>query len=126
MAYKTSELKKRAVTAIENKRFIFFEDIYSSLGISRSTFYEHFPKESEGYNDLDRLLQENKISMKGGMRRKWYESDNASLQISLYKILGSEEEVQRLNGGKPEVVEKSVTITVKSKEEAKELADELL
>ena len=41
--------------------------------------------------------------MKQNMRKKWYKSDNAALQISLMKLIGDESEVQRLNNSKHEI-----------------------
>ena len=41
--------------------------------------------------------------MKISMRTKWYESDNATLQIGLMKLIADDDEAHRLNGTKREV-----------------------
>jgi hypothetical protein len=41
--------------------------------------------------------------MKVSMRQKWYESDNATLQIGLMKLISDDDEAHRLNGTKREI-----------------------
>ena len=41
--------------------------------------------------------------MKVDMRDKWYNSDNATLQIALMKLIADDDEAHRLNGTKREV-----------------------
>ena len=52
MAYKTEDLERLAVDAIQKNRLIFIEDIVAYLPCSKSTFYEHFPNESDLYKKL--------------------------------------------------------------------------
>ena len=96
MAYDTQELLKKAVKAIPKEGYYFFEDVYVHLGISVSTFYEHFPKDSKDYKQIADLLQQNAVNTKHKMRNKWYKSDNATLQVALMKMIGSDEDRKRL------------------------------
>jgi len=44
-----------------------------------------------------------KEKIKHGLRTKWYNSDNATCQVALYKLLGTDDECHRLNGSKQEI-----------------------
>lgn len=92
MAYKTKDLHNRAVQLINDKKLLFFTDVFTLLGISSSTFYEHFPKDSKEYNEIEKLLQKNKSEIKVSLRSKWYQSNNPALQITLMKLVATPEE----------------------------------
>lgn len=94
MAYKTAELEKKALKAIEENKCLFFiNDLIAFLPCSQSTFYDHKLEESESIKEA---LEQNKINAKVGLRNKWYESDNATTQIALYKLIGTDAEVDRI------------------------------
>ena len=92
MAYKTEDLKKKAVMLINDKKLLFVTDVFTLLGISSSTFYEHFPKDSKDYKDIESMLQTNKSEIKVSLRSKWYQSNNPALQITLMKLVATPEE----------------------------------
>ena len=48
--------------------------------------------------DIRDQLEANREKMKASMRRKWYKSDNPSMQMNLYKLLATPEEWFRLAG----------------------------
>lgn len=96
MAYDTKILKKKAIETIKKNKLIFIEDICAFIGIDKTTFYRHFEIESNDYNELSSLLNENKIALKVGMRKKWYDSDNATMQMALYKLCSTAEEHKKL------------------------------
>jgi hypothetical protein len=100
MAYDTQKLFKKALIDIGKYKCVFYDDVAAFLGIAISTFYEHFPKESKEYKEISLALDENKAKIKTGLRTKWYQGDNATSQIALYKIIGTEDEAHRLNGSK--------------------------
>jgi len=94
MAYKTADLEKKALAAIEKHKLFFIEDLCAYLPCSRATFY------NLGLDKLDTLkeaLEKNKIEVKAAMRSKWFKSDAPALQIALYKIIGTDEESDRIN-----------------------------
>ena len=99
MGYNTKELEKKALEAITEHGLVFIEEIVSFLPCSKPTFYEH------GLNELDSIKEAityNKVSKKAKLRRNWEHSENATLNISLYKLLANEEELQRLSVQKVE------------------------
>lgn len=108
MAYKTAELEKKAIEAIEKHKLFFIDDLCAFLPCSRATFY------NLGLDKLDTIkdaLEKNRIEVKTSMRSKWYKSDAPALQIALYKLIGTDAEADRINSQKT-----SIDITSKGKE----------
>jgi hypothetical protein len=96
VAYNTEVLKKKAIKVITESNLIFIDDICAMIGISVPCFYDHFKVDSNDFNELRSLLDENKISLKVSMRKKWADSDNATMQMALYKLCSTPEEHKKL------------------------------
>lgn len=96
MAYKTKVLKEKALKVIKEHNLIFIEDVCAMLGIAKSTYYLHFKKDSADSNELNTKLEENKISLKVALRKKWFDSDNPTTQMALYKLCSTTEEHKKL------------------------------
>jgi|GEM_PF-1290683 len=94
--FNTDELYKQAMIAIIENELVFKADISAYLGISTSTFYEHFPQFSQQLKEIEQALLKNKIDLKVGLRKKWRDSENATLQLALYKLVSTTEERQAL------------------------------
>jgi len=93
MTYDKEKLFKKAMAIIKkDKEIIFIEDLCLSLGIAKKTFYEYFPTESNEINELKDAISQNKTNKKKRLRTKWAESDNATLNVCLYKLLSTDEE----------------------------------
>lgn len=90
------KLFEQALKIAKDKRLIFVEEVIAYLPISKPTFYDYYPKDSNDFNELKRVINDNKIDIKQGLREKWYESDNATLQMALYKLTAREEERKKL------------------------------
>ena len=97
MAYDAKQLEKQAIEAIKKNKLIFLEEVISYLPCNRGTFYLN------NLNKLDsiiELLEENKVEQKVHLRKKWRNTDNAALNLALYKLCSSEEEEAKLNPNK--------------------------
>ena len=94
MAYKTEELEEQALKAIKEHGLVFIEEVVSFLPCDKTTFYAHKLNES---NTIKEAITYNKVSKKAKLRKNWEYSENATLNISLYKLLANEEELQRLS-----------------------------
>lgn len=103
MANDRNKIFEQAKAAIIQHSLIFIEEVVSFLPISKPTFYEYFPVDSNDFNALKDLLNTNRVDIKVKLRNKWLESENPTLQISLYKLTSSEEELRRLSVAKQEV-----------------------
>jgi hypothetical protein len=56
------------------------------------------------------MIEENKVSVKLKMRKKWLESDNATLQMGLMKLITTDEERKRLATSYMETKQKHTTV----------------
>jgi len=90
-------LLEMAEEAIEKNRLIFIEDIIAYLPCAKSTFYEHFPNDSNDYQKMLAMLHKNRTELKVSMRSKWFRSENATLQLALMKLLSNDEELRKLS-----------------------------
>lgn len=87
------ELLQKTVEIIKQKHLHFIQDVCNYLPIDRATFYNW------GFDKSDIIraaLQDEATKLKEGLRTKWYLSDNSSLQIALYKLLATKEELDIL------------------------------
>ena len=95
--YNKKEIFEKSVKLTKSKNLFFIEDIIALIGISKPTFYEFFPPESNELNELKKLIEENRVKVKQVIRKKWFDSDNPTSQFALYKLIGTEEERKRLS-----------------------------
>jgi len=107
MAYKKEDLEKQALAAIEKHNLMFVSDVTAYLPCSSSTFYAKNLEKSEAIKES---LEQNRIKTKNGMRAKWYKSESATLQIALYKLIGTDEEAHRLNGSRQEIKHEGIDL----------------
>lgn len=112
MAYNTEILKAKAIEAIKKNKLIFVEDICAMIGIAKSTYYEHFREGSDDSNELTSLLDENKINLKVSLRKKWFDSDNATTQMALYKLCSTDIEHKKLQQNYSDVTSKGESINI--------------
>ena len=112
MPYDTKILKQKAIEAINKNKLIFVEDICAMIGISKPCFYDHFVVGSNDFNELSSLLDKNKIDLKVGLRKKWFESDNATTQMALYKLCSTEIEHKKLQQNYSDITTKGEKIDV--------------
>ena len=111
-AYTTAELFDRANEIIPKYKLIFIEDVCAYLGINKTTFYKHLPVDSNEFNELRELLDKNCIDIKVGLRKKWFDSDNATLQMALYKLTSTDIEHKKLQQNYSDITTKGEKIEV--------------
>ena len=93
MAYKTTDLIKKSLAAIEQRKLIFYDEIASYLPCSRATFYNH---KLDKLDSIKESLEKNRDEIKSSLRAKWYKSDNATLQLALMRLVCSDKERRKL------------------------------
>ena len=96
MAYNKEELFEKAKEVTIARKLFFVEDIVAFMPCTKSTFYEHFPIHSDEMNCIKGLIEENKINVKVTIRSKLLKGKGMEL-IALYKLIGTDEERQRLS-----------------------------
>ena len=97
MAYDKKKIFEQAKEMIVKHKLFFIEDIVAFLPISKPTFYEYFPVDSNEVNELKGLLETNRTELKVSMRSKWYKSNAPALQMALMKLIASPEELRKLS-----------------------------
>lgn len=97
MAYDRKKIFEQAKEMIVKHKLFFVEDIVAFLPISKKTFYEFFPLESDESNELKELLEQNRTELKVSMRSKWYKSNAPALQMALMKLIATPDELKRLS-----------------------------
>jgi replicative superfamily II helicase len=97
MAYKTEHLFNTAMEQINKNKLFFIEDIIAFMPCAKSTFYEHFPNDSNYYKKMFEALEKNRTELKVSLRSKWYKSNAPALQMALMKLIASPEELRKLS-----------------------------
>ena len=110
MAYDKKKILEQAKEMIVKHKLFFVEDIVAFLPISKPTFYEYFPIESNEINDLKELLETNRVTLKVSMRSKWYNSNSPALQMALMKLIGNPEELKKLSMTYTDITSKDESI----------------
>jgi hypothetical protein len=93
MAYTKKYLIDKSLEAIKQNKLIFIDEIFSYVEFSAATFYNW---KLEKLETIKKALADNKITMKAAMRKKWYDSDNPTLQIALMRLISNDAEFSRL------------------------------
>ena len=96
MAYDKNKIFEQAKEVIVKHKLFFIEDIVAFLPCSKNYFYDHFPPNSNEYDELKDLLEANRVSLKVSMRSKWYTSNAPALQMALMKLIATPEELKKL------------------------------
>lgn len=123
MAHKKEDLINESVTAIKKYKLFFIEDVVAYISCSKKTFYNHKLHELPLIKDS---LNKNRIEIKVSMRNKWYNSESATLQIALMKLISSDDEAHRLNGSRQEIKHNADIKVGKISDEAKKKIDDIL
>lgn len=97
MAYDRNQIFEKAKEVTIEHNLFFIEDIVAYLPISKTTFYDYFPNDSNESNELKDILELNRVSLKVSMRKKWQDNPAPALQMALMKLIASPEELKKLS-----------------------------
>jgi len=97
MAYDRVKIFEQAKEVTVKNKLFFIEDIVAFLPCSKNYFYDHFPPDSNEYDELKALLDTNRTTLKVSMRSKWYTSNAPALQMALMKLIATPEELRKLS-----------------------------
>ena len=97
MAYDKNKIFEQAKEVTVKNKLFFIEDIVAFLPCSKNYFYDHFPPDSNEYDELKALLDTNRTTLKVSMRSKWYTSNAPALQMALMKLIATPEELRKLS-----------------------------
>jgi hypothetical protein len=82
---------------IVKHKLFFIEDIVAFIPCDKTTFYRFFEPDSNEYNELKELLNQNRTELKVSMRSKWYKSNAPALQMALMKLIATPDELKKLS-----------------------------
>jgi hypothetical protein len=92
---KKEKYEQEILQVIKDNKIFSISDIFAFYkGCCSSTFYYHELEKSE---DIKRAIEDNKTITKQALLARWFKSDNATLQIALYKRICTDAERQMLN-----------------------------
>lgn len=100
MAYDKKEMETKALAAIKRHKLVFASDVVTYLPCCEATYY------NMGLNELESIkeaLQKERVAMKTKLRKRWLESDNPTLNVALYKLIGTDDEAHRLSGTRQQI-----------------------
>jgi hypothetical protein len=97
MKYDKQKIFEEALQLIEKHKLVFIADVIAFLPISKATFYLYFPDSSDELDSIKELIAKQRISLSVSMRRKMFDSDNATMSIALYKLICTDEERKLLS-----------------------------
>ena len=97
MAYDKTKIFEQAKEAIVKHKLFFVEDIIAFIPISKQTFYDYYPINSDELDTLKTLLETNRTTLKVSMRSKWFMSNAPALQMALMKLIATPEELKKLS-----------------------------
>jgi hypothetical protein len=106
--YEVGDLEKQAIAVIEAHKLVFIDEVCAYLPCSRSTFYE---KDLDKSDAIKSALHEVRTKKKLFLRTNWEESQNATLQMGLYKLLATPEELAALSMQNVDIKSNGQTIT---------------
>ena len=94
MAYNKDEIIKLALEKIVSEECSTISEVISELPISQKTFYLWELHELQEIKDA---INQQKVNICKKLRRRWRDSDNATLQIAEFKLACTDEQLDRLN-----------------------------
>ena len=92
MALNKQEMIDKALAIIPQEECVTLEEVWLFLGITRTTAFNY---ELNKVDEIKEAVQNEKIKVKKKLRRRWRDSDNATLQIA--DLLGIP--ADRVSGG---------------------------
>jgi hypothetical protein len=91
---KKKKYEDEIIELIKKHKIVFFNHVFAFTSFSSSTAYNY---ELEKLETIKSIINQNKSKAKNYLVNKWIASDNATLQISAYRLMSDSEEHQKLN-----------------------------
>jgi hypothetical protein len=91
---KKDKYEAELLSVIKEKKIAFFDHAFAFTSFCSATAYNH---ELEKLETIRNAIKQNRVKAKNYLLNKWITSDNATLNISAYRLLSDKEEHQKLN-----------------------------
>lgn len=96
MVFDKDKIYKEAIELTNRHKLFRIVDLVAFLPCEKSTFYGFFPDGSEELEAIKRAFNRNKTEIKVSLKSRWYNSENPTLQLALFKLLADAEEHRKL------------------------------
>lgn len=114
MAYTKEGILKQCLDVIgADEHIINIEDIIINVPFHKATFYRYITIDSDEYDTIKKALDNNRVKIKQSLRKDWKKSKQAVLQLALYKLCGTEEELKRISSSNIDISTKGESINKK-------------
>lgn len=98
MAYNHKKLFDKAIEIINKEKSLYFiEDLIVLMGISKPTFYEHFPNDSDEYLIIKEGLARQRIEAKLRLRKDFEADTTIQGKKFLYNLISNQHEREKTN-----------------------------
>jgi len=95
MRFTDEEIKQMVLKVIKDKNLIFIDEALAFVPCSKRTFYK---KGLHLDDDIREAIFSRRVNIKVRQRQKWEDSESAPLQLALYRLCATKEELERLMG----------------------------
>jgi len=102
----------KAIKYASEKELIFITEVVTYMPCGNTTFYTLFPENSEELDNIKEILEQNRVDLKRMLRKKMFKEGKSADNIVLYKLAGTKEEREILNGVDPSTNEVKPTQTI--------------
>ena len=96
MAFNKDKLYSEAIELTNKYKLFRIVDLVAFLPCEKSTFYGFFPDGSDELESIKRAFNKNKTEIKVSLKSKWFNSENPTLQVALFKLLADADEHRKL------------------------------
>ena len=87
--------EKEILKVIKDNKLFVITDIFAFYaGCTRKTFYDYKFHKSD---TIKKAISNNKVTTCQSLKKKWFDSDNPTLQIALFKSICSKRDLKRLS-----------------------------
>ena len=96
MAYDKREIVEMAIKAIDEHQCTNIAEVLLHLPISKTLLYEWVDE----LNEIRTKIDEQKVKIKGEMKKRWFNSEVPALAIAAFKLIADEDEADSLTTSK--------------------------
>lgn len=95
--FNKNDLLEKSKAIIDANKIFFMKDVPAFIPCSRNTFNKYIPLDSKEREELDELINNNRIIMKAKIRNMLFKEGSPTSLIAFYKMIATDEERNALS-----------------------------